>query len=147
MAEIRHRVGIHAPAERVYEALTTTEGIASWWWQDARGDAGTNGRFECYYDETPMVVMEIAEQGANRRVCWRCVEGPDEWLDTTVTYDIDTSDGETAVTLTHSGWRAPTAFMGQSSTKWAIYLVGLKRLLEGGAATPFPTCPSVSSVG
>lgn len=39
MAEIRHRVGINAPAEDVYEALTTTEGVARWWWQDARGDS------------------------------------------------------------------------------------------------------------
>jgi hypothetical protein len=60
---------------------------------------------------------------------------------------IDAGADETAVTLTHAGWREPTAFMGQCSTKWAIYLVGLKQLLEGGTATPFPTCPPVSSMG
>ncbi len=31
MHDIRHRVGIKAPAERVYQAPTTTEGVASWW--------------------------------------------------------------------------------------------------------------------
>jgi uncharacterized protein YndB with AHSA1/START domain len=39
MTEIRHRVGTQAPADRVYEAVTTTNGVASWWWQDIRGDA------------------------------------------------------------------------------------------------------------
>jgi uncharacterized protein YndB with AHSA1/START domain len=147
MAEIRHRGGIQASAERVYEALTTTEGIASWWWQDARGDADATGQVECYLGDSPMVAIEIAELEPNRRVRWRCVQGPDEWLETTITYDIDRDTDETAVTLTHAGWGEPTAFMGQCSTKWAIYLVGLKQLLEGGTATPFPTCPRVSSMG
>lgn len=131
----------------MYDALTTTEGVASWWWQDARGDARTNARLECYYGESPMVVMQITEQQPNRKVSWRCVEGPEGWVDTTVTYDIDAGADETAVTLTHVGWRQPTDFMGQCSTRWAIYLVGLKRLLEGGTPTPFPPCPPVSSMG
>lgn len=147
MSEIRHRVGIQAPADQVYGALTTTEGVTSWWWQDARGDARANGRIECYYGESPMVVMQITQQQPGQKVSWRCVEGPEEWLDTNVTYFIDASDDETAVTLVHTGWKQPTDFMGQCSTKWALYLVGLKRLLEGGTATPFPSCPPVSSMG
>jgi hypothetical protein len=94
-----------------------------------------------------MVVMQIIEQQPNQKVSWRSVEGPEEWLTTTVTFAIDAGAEETALTLTHAGWREPTAFMGQCSTKWAIYLVGLKQLLEGGTATPFPTCPPVSSMG
>jgi uncharacterized protein YndB with AHSA1/START domain len=147
MAEIRHRVGIAAAAESVYEALTTTEGIASWWWEDARGDARVTGRLECYYGDSPMVVMEIDEERSKERVSWCCVQGPEEWMDTTVTFDIRSSSEETVVTLAHAGWREQTDLMGQSSTKWALYLVGLKRLMEGGAATPFPHCPSVSSMG
>ncbi len=147
MLEIRHRVGIQALPGRVYEALTTTEGVASWWWQDARGDARANGRIECYVDEKPMVVMRLSEQAPDRRVSWRCMKGPEEWLDTTVTFEIDRGGDETVVTLTHGGWRLPTDFMGQSSTKWAIYLVGLKQLLEGGSATPFPACPPISNMG
>jgi uncharacterized protein YndB with AHSA1/START domain len=146
MAEIRHRVGINASAEDVHEALTTTEGVASWWWQDARGDSRVSGRIECYYDDSPMVAMEIVAREPDR-VSWRCVQGPEEWMDTTVSYAINSTGDETVVGLTHAGWRAPTEFMGQCSTKWAIYLVGLKALMEGGTGTPFPLCPKISSMG
>jgi uncharacterized protein YndB with AHSA1/START domain len=106
MTEIRHRVGIQAPAERVYGALTTAEGIASWWWQDARGNADANHEIECYFGDSAMVVIDIAETEPDRRVRWRCVTGPDEWLGTTITYDIDPGSEETALTLTHAGWGA-----------------------------------------
>ncbi len=82
-------------------------------------------RIECYHGNSPMVVIEIADHEPSR-VSWRSVEGPDEWLDTTISYDIDRDVDETAVTLTHGRLRVPTPFLGQCSTKWAIYLVGLK---------------------
>ncbi len=37
MADIRHRVGIAAPRERVYRALATREGLSGWWTRDVRG--------------------------------------------------------------------------------------------------------------
>ncbi len=37
MAEIHHRIGIKASAERIYQALTTNEGLASWWTNDVTG--------------------------------------------------------------------------------------------------------------
>lgn len=62
-------------------------------------------------------------------------------------YAIDSTGDETVVGMTHAGWRSPTEFMGQSSTKSAIYLVGLKALMEGGTGTPLPLCPKISSIG
>src|SRR5580698_3956216 len=37
MADIRHRVGINAPVERVYQALATTDGLAGWWTREVKG--------------------------------------------------------------------------------------------------------------
>jgi hypothetical protein len=43
--DIHHLIGIRAPRERVYAALTTVEGIHNWWTRDAEldGAAGTRG--------------------------------------------------------------------------------------------------------
>lgn len=38
-----HLVKIAAPPERVYEALTTTEGIINWWTRDADLEATAAG--------------------------------------------------------------------------------------------------------
>src|SRR5262249_25126189 len=41
--DILHRVGIKAPASKVYDALATTEGIAAWWTTETKGDGKTGG--------------------------------------------------------------------------------------------------------
>ena len=89
MADIRHRVGVNAPEERVYEWLATREGLAEWWTRDVRGDAGQGGKLAFYFGSPePSAVMEVVEAAPGRCVQWRCVEGPDEWVGTTVTFDL-----------------------------------------------------------
>jgi hypothetical protein len=52
MQDIMHLIKIHAPSERVYEAITTADGIRQWWTRDvaielkvgAAGEFGFNGK-------------------------------------------------------------------------------------------------------
>jgi uncharacterized protein YndB with AHSA1/START domain len=48
MQDIMHLIKIHASSERVYEAITTTEGIRQWWTRDAaiKPNVGPAGEFE-----------------------------------------------------------------------------------------------------
>ena len=39
-----HRIGIAAPAEKIYHALTTEEGIKAWWTTDVKMDAHADGK-------------------------------------------------------------------------------------------------------
>jgi uncharacterized protein YndB with AHSA1/START domain len=148
MTDIRHRVGIAAPAGRVYQALATTEGLSGWWTRDVLGDPQVGGKLEFYFGyPEPAAVMEVTELVPARRVAWRCVQGPDEWVGTTLTYDLSAAGDETALLFTHSDWREPIEFMHHCSTKWAYHLIGLKAGLEGGAATPYPEDMKISSWG
>ena len=38
----------------------------------------------------------------------------------------------------HQGWKEPVEFMHHCSTKWAIYLMSLKSLVETGKGAPDP---------
>ena len=78
---------------------------------------------------------------------WRCVQGPDEWVGTTLTFDLSSAGDETAVLFRHGDWREPIVFMYHCSTKWAYHLLGLKAGLEGGTATPYPDDEKISSWG
>ena len=80
-------------------------------------------------------------------VVWRCVGGPDEWKETTITFDLHANGGETVVLFTHAGWREPVEFMHHCSTRWAYFLSGMKRGLEGGTATPWPEDDPIDSWG
>lgn len=46
------------------------------------------------------------------------------------------SDGFTIVRFIHEGWAEPVEFLSQCSTKWAVFLVGLKALIETGTGSP-----------
>ena len=57
-------------------------------------------------------------------------------------------DGEwTIVLFAHAGWREPVEFMNHCSTKWAIFLMSLKSLLETEKGTPNPHDPNISGDG
>ena len=149
MADIRHRVGIAAPIAKVYEALTTTEGLADWWTKEVKGQSSPGSELEFYFGNPDRgAVMEVSDLAPPSRVVWRCVRGPEEWIGTKLTFELsDDGAGETVVMFTHADWREPVPFMHHCSTKWAVHLIGLKRGLEGGAASPYPEDRSISSWG
>ena len=91
--------------------------------------------------------MAVIEWVRPSRVVWRCTQGPSEWVGTTVSFDLRSEGDETALRFAHAGWREPVEFMSHCSTAWGAYLLGLKRGLEGGTATPWPHAELVSSWG
>ena len=49
MPDILHRVGIKAPVDDVYMALTTREGLAGWWTEDTRGEGSVGGVIQFHF--------------------------------------------------------------------------------------------------
>lgn len=139
MHDIRHRVGIAAPQHRVYEMVSTRNGLAEFWTTQVEGDSEVGGKLSFFFGSPkPGAVMEVAELSPDDRVRWRCVEGPPEWVGTTISFDLKENDGETVVLFTHADWREPVEFMHHCSTKWVTFLIGLRSGLEGGAFTVAP---------
>lgn len=136
MADILHRVGMTAPVEKVYEALTTVAGLAGWWTVDTTGDP--DGTLCFRFGEVGGFDMKVLELEPNRRVQWEVVDGPAEWIGTTVEFDL-VQDGEwTIVLFAQRGWREPVEFMYHCTTKWGSFLLSLKSLVETGAGSPHP---------
>ncbi len=131
MPDILHRVGIAAPIERVYKALTTLDGNRAWWDSNATGDAKGDLTFFGH-------VFRVVETRPNELVRWTCVRGSPEWVDTTVEFQLVYRDDQTFVMFTHANWKEPVEFMHHCSTKWAIQLLSLKALVETGKGRPAP---------
>ena len=64
--------------------------------------------------------MEVLELDPGERVRWQVVDGPPEWIGTTIDWDLRQDGDYTIVLFTHEGWREPVEFMHHCSTKWAI---------------------------
>jgi uncharacterized protein YndB with AHSA1/START domain len=135
MPDILHRVGINAPAVKVYGVLTSVEGARAWWDASATGDA-KEGRMITFFKKVDMKVLEAKP---NELVKWKCVRGPEEWVNTEITFPLVYKQDQTFVMFTHANWKKPVEFMHHCSTKWGIMLVhGLKALVETGKGRPAP---------
>ena len=135
MVDILHRVGVETPAPgKVYEALTTVEGLRGWWTADTRDHDGVlQFRFPAGGFD-----MEVLESRPDERVAWRVVDGPEEWVGTTISWDLRQNGDYTIVLFRHEGWKEPVEFMHHCSTKWATYLMSLKSSVETGKGAPAP---------
>ncbi len=143
--DILHKVGVKGSTpEKVYDALTTIDGLSGWWTRDTTGDAGLGG-VVAFRFERGGFDMEVREVDPGKRVRWAVVDGPEEWLDTTVTFEIRPEDDWTTVLFFHEGWREPVEFMHHCSTKWATYLMSMKAMLETGEGAPHPDDVRVDS--
>jgi uncharacterized protein YndB with AHSA1/START domain len=144
MVDILHRIGAKGTSsDRVYEAITTLDGLAAWWTQDTTG--GTDvGEVIAFRFPQGGFDMRVAELVPGRRVLWEVVDGPPEWVGTTVSWDLHEQDGWTIVLFAHAGWSEPVEFMHHCSTKWATFLMSLKGLVESGAGAPAPRDVEIS---
>jgi uncharacterized protein YndB with AHSA1/START domain len=143
MVDIIHRIGIKAPPARVYEAITTIEGVAGWWTAETRGDASLDGTVTVVFrqgdgQELGQMDFELAALVPNSRVVWRFVAGPPEWIGTEVTFDLSHDGVMTVLLFGHRGWHEAVEFTAHCSMKWAVFLLSLREMVEMGKGRPSP---------
>ncbi len=139
MYDIRHRIGVEAGAGSVYERVATIDGLKQWWTTDTKGSSAVGEEISFHFGGPDrFMTMQVVELDTDCRVEWRCVDGPDEWIGTSISFDLTDVEGETVVNFAHAGWREPVEFMGHCSSKWGSYLLSLKQGIECGNGRPFP---------
>ena len=89
--------------------------------------------------------MKVLELQPAKRCVWQVVDGPEEWIGTTVSWDLKQDDDYATVLFKHQGWKEPVDFMHHCSTKWAIFLMSLKSLVETGKGAPSPNDVKIDS--
>jgi uncharacterized protein YndB with AHSA1/START domain len=149
MVDILHRVGIKASSAEVYKALATRDGLASWWTTNTRGDSKVGGviKFGFSIDgrEIGGCDVKVLDLRPGERVLWQVTDGPAEWIDTKVSFELKQEGDYSIVLFKHSDWKEPVEFMHHCSTKWGVFLISLKELIETGKCTPNPADPQISN--
>jgi uncharacterized protein YndB with AHSA1/START domain len=143
MADITHKVGIKAPASRVYAALSTVAGVAGWWTRETSGDEKLGCTMSVCFrhqngEQVGQMGFELTELSPDQQVVWRFTSGPEEWLGTRATFELSQRGEQTVVLFGHRGWPEAKEFMAHCSMKWATFLLSLKQLLETGRGMPAP---------
>jgi uncharacterized protein YndB with AHSA1/START domain len=137
MPDILHKVGVKSSLDDAYQALTTREGLSGWWADNTQGDTNIGGVLQFRF-EAGSVDMKVLELTPAKHVLWEVVDGPAEWLGTTVSWELRQDGDYTIILFTHEGWKEPVEFMHHCSTKWGVFLLSLKSLLETGEGAPEP---------
>jgi uncharacterized protein YndB with AHSA1/START domain len=142
MVDIMHRIGIKAPPAKVYEALSTVEGVGGWWTKETTGESRVGGvitvRFRDHGVEKGRMDLEVVKLNPGREVHWRVKAGPSEWLGTDVTFSLAEEGDYTVIAFGHRNWREAVAFTAHCSMKWATFLLSLRELVETGRGRPSP---------
>lgn len=145
MVDILHRVGVKSSVDEVYKALTTIDGLAGWWTTNTVGEGNKVGGVVEFKFGPGGFDMKVVELVPGKRVLWEVVEGPEEWVGTHVEWELSQVDEWAIILFKHEGWKEPVEFMHHCSTKWAIFLMSLKSLIETGKGSPDPDDVPISN--
>ena len=138
MVDILHRVGIISTSpDEVYAALSTVNGLADWWARNTTGDPSVGGVIQFRFEKGGFD-MAVTELDPGKRVVWQVVDGPVEWVGTTIHWSLQQDGDYTVVLFEHRGWKEQVEFMYHCSTKWGMFLMSLKSLVETGKGAPDP---------
>lgn len=159
MPNIRHELIIGAPAEKVYSAITSQEGLSAWWTRDTIAEAEVDSIARFAFGPTYSKEMKITELRPSAQVKWICIAGADEWVGTTVSFKLEAGDKKTLlnshpetmdqmqqnsnnnVTLLvfqHNDWKGYTPMYAECNYTWGQFLRSLKLFCETGKGRPWP---------
>ena len=137
MPDIMHRIKIPALPERVYQALTTADGIRSWWTRDADLDSETDGAGEFrFYGRRFVARVRIDELSPPSRVAWSVVNAA--WEGKTIQFDVEADGSDSWLSFAHRGFTQADRNYAAATTRWGYYLVSLRRYLQTGKGMPNP---------
>src|SRR5687768_5607765 len=120
MVDIIHRIGIRSSATEVYKAFSTIKGLAGWWTEEVEGDEHIGGKIEFTFrseggEVKGTMVMEVHELNPQQNVRWRCLNGPDEWIGTDITFQLSQQDDQVILLFGHRNWREAVEFTAHCS--------------------------------
>ncbi len=132
MADLRHQITIAARPKAVYDALTSTKGLCSWWTADASTEVKVGGKAEFGFSKRRTVFrMAIDELTPGNRVVWSCHGDPEEWRGTTLTWDLTPHQDSTIVRFNHGGWKEMNEMYAICNSSWGELMHRLKDYVEG----------------
>lgn len=135
---ICHRLLIAAPVEKVYRAITEQDGLAGWWTPDtmAQPEVGSILRFGFgpeYFKE--MLVTGLVPY---RLVKWTCIKAFEDWIGTTLTFELEPHAKGCVLLFHHDGWAAYTPEFASCTHDWGLFFRSLKSLCQKGKGFPYP---------
>jgi len=137
VADILLAFPIKAPPLVVFDAMTSPDGLNSWWTLDALGEATLGASYALGFGlATPWRAL-VTRCERPFFFEWTMLASDADWVDTRVGIQLSETAFGTQVEFYHRGWRTDNEHFRGSSYCWATYLRILKRSVELGEFIPY----------
>lgn len=138
MPEILHQITINAPPEKITDALTTQDGLRSWWTADTVAEPKVGSVAEFGFDKRNVVFrMRVDEIDPGRRIVWSCFGDHEEWKGTKLVWTLTKENEAVRLNFVHQGWRSVDGVYPVCNTTWGHLMVLLKQYAEGRNPVPY----------
>ena len=121
--------------DAVRRALTTTEGITSFWTDKADIAEEVGETLQLGFPEAPLPFDLLLAQSDDKVIIWRTATFPPQWVGTDIRWEISGGDGTSIVAFRHGTFADETG-EGRVAYVWGQVMVQFKRYLETGVAAP-----------
>jgi uncharacterized protein YndB with AHSA1/START domain len=135
-------VAVQAPPERMFRALTTLDGLASWWTPIVGGTPTAGGQIQLGFpglDE--QIVLRVDVAAVPSTVTWTCLThtGHSEWRNTTITFELfEHGRHSCLLRFRHIGLGPALDCYLTCRRGWDHFLASLVGHAERGQGHPFP---------
>jgi uncharacterized protein YndB with AHSA1/START domain len=134
---VHHVFEIASPPETVFDALTTTVGLAGWWNTTARASARSVGGLISVSFDGFSPQMQVTRIDPPRSLTWQGLGPNPAWGDSnTLRVELEATQDGTVVHFWHELGAELNDF-GTTNFNWGYYLDSLRLLCETGAGKPF----------
>lgn len=137
MAKILHQFNIEAPAEKVFEAFCTPQGLDSWWTLQSAGKPEKGSIYTFFFGPAYDWRASVVSVKPNSSLTWQMTQAMDDWMPTRVGFLLTEKNGQTTVRFFHEGWQKANDHFCITNYCWGQLLAGLKNYVETGAILPF----------
>ena len=138
MTKVKHRVGIRGNVEAVFQSLVTNDGLSGWWATSASGKAEVGSHIDLTFSGLAVLTFKYVELQSNKVARLKCVSGPGPWQDSELLFELEQSDEQVFLTLTHQNSNSTEDDFLYFSTKLPVYLLSLRDMIESGTGRPYP---------
>jgi len=137
MSAITHDMNIKANSSTVYKALTTAEGLRSWFTSQVEGSGKPGTDWKLKFTDQPSFDWQIISVEDKRNVTWKCLEGPGNSPGTEAEFKLKSnSDDQCILTISHRGWTKDDPKFERCIEIWRTLMDHLQRYCETGVASP-----------
>ncbi len=137
MHHIHHELRIATTPSKIFQAISTQQGMQSWWPKIAGSNYELSSEVRLFFSEEYDWTAEVIAVEENRFIYFAMIKADADWTETTLKFDIAEQDDFCLLSFSHQNWKELNHHFKRTNYCWAFYLKMIKDYTEHNIVVPF----------